>query len=287
MILQREISKIAEQKGVAKTTIDKDWVLGHFIDAIFSIPTCRENLIFKGGTCLRKCYLRDYRFSEDLDFTAIDREFVLSQKIVKKIVQLITSRTEIPLHLESLKPLVHENQVVGFTAKIKFWGADHSINQLPPAPSRWQSSIKIEVILFEKVVFTSEQKPVFHEYSDTLSDAARNIPCYSIEEILSEKFRALIQRSYPAPRDYYDIWYLSRNIPKIDWSKIRQAFYLKLKFKGYEFEGVDQLMNPENEQRIKKAWENSLSHQIHRSELPQFEKVRNEIKQLLEILFGN
>lgn len=36
MILKREIEKIAEQKGVAKTTIDKDWVLGHFTDAIYS-----------------------------------------------------------------------------------------------------------------------------------------------------------------------------------------------------------------------------------------------------------
>ena len=37
MILQREITAIAAKAGVAKTTIDKDWVLGHFIDAIFSI----------------------------------------------------------------------------------------------------------------------------------------------------------------------------------------------------------------------------------------------------------
>jgi len=38
MILKREIEKFAEQKGVAKSTIDKDWVLGHFVDAIFSVP---------------------------------------------------------------------------------------------------------------------------------------------------------------------------------------------------------------------------------------------------------
>jgi len=27
-------------------------------------------MIFKGGTCLRKCYFPDYRFSEDIDITA-------------------------------------------------------------------------------------------------------------------------------------------------------------------------------------------------------------------------
>ena len=37
---------------------------------------CRAALadtwIFKGGTCLRKCYYETYRFSEDLDFTVVD-----------------------------------------------------------------------------------------------------------------------------------------------------------------------------------------------------------------------
>jgi predicted nucleotidyltransferase component of viral defense system len=28
--------------------------------------------VFKGGTCLRKCYYETFRFSEDLDFTIID-----------------------------------------------------------------------------------------------------------------------------------------------------------------------------------------------------------------------
>ena len=61
MILQKDIVTIAEDAGVAKTVIDKDWVLGHFIAALFSIPEITENLVFKGGTCLRKCWFPDYR----------------------------------------------------------------------------------------------------------------------------------------------------------------------------------------------------------------------------------
>ena len=37
MIRRREIQKIAEGAGVPKSTIEKDWILGHFVDAIFSI----------------------------------------------------------------------------------------------------------------------------------------------------------------------------------------------------------------------------------------------------------
>ena len=43
MILKKEIEEISAQKGVAKSTIDKDWVLGHFIDAIISISECRND----------------------------------------------------------------------------------------------------------------------------------------------------------------------------------------------------------------------------------------------------
>lgn len=35
-------------------------------------PDLASTWVFKGGTCLRKCYYETYRFSEDLDFTVVD-----------------------------------------------------------------------------------------------------------------------------------------------------------------------------------------------------------------------
>lgn len=149
MILKREIEKLAEQKKVPKATIDKDWVLGHFIDAIFSIPECRQNLVFKGGTSLKKCWFPDYRFSEDLDFTSTNPDFVLTRKLLERIVSLVNKRTEIPLHIQKLEQLRFNDMPTGFAAVIKFWGADHPRNQAPPPVQRWQTSIKIEIILYE------------------------------------------------------------------------------------------------------------------------------------------
>jgi hypothetical protein len=48
MIGKNEINRLATEKNVNPGTIDKDWVLGHIVDAIYSIPECRENLLFKG-----------------------------------------------------------------------------------------------------------------------------------------------------------------------------------------------------------------------------------------------
>ena len=47
MILQKEIAAIAAEQGVLKITMDKDWALGHFLDAIFSISDLKEKLVFK------------------------------------------------------------------------------------------------------------------------------------------------------------------------------------------------------------------------------------------------
>jgi len=144
MILKKEIEVKAETQNIPKSTIDKDWVLGHFIDAIFSIPECKESLIFKGGTCLRKCYFPNYRFSEDLDFTCTNPKFELTKKMLNQLVQILTERTEIPLHIEELKPLLHKDKLMGYKALIKFWGADHPRNQAPPPPERWTTSINPE-----------------------------------------------------------------------------------------------------------------------------------------------
>lgn len=282
MILKREIEKIAEQKKVAKATIDKDWVLGHFIDAIFSIPECKRDLIFKGGTCLKKCWFNDYRFSEDLDFTAVNYDFVLDKKLLNRIIALVNERTEIPLHIHKLEQLRFNDKPTGFAAIVKFWGADHPRNQAPPPPQRWLTSIKIEIILYEQMVFPPEIQPVNHEYSDHLSElTASGIPCYSIQEVLSEKLRALIQRSYTAPRDFYDIWYLSQNVPNLDWMAIKEAFHKKMKFKNIEFTGIDQMINPENDKQLLAAWDNSLAHQIPGDNFPEYGTVRDEIKRLI------
>lgn len=286
MILKKEIEKISAQKGVTKSTIDKDWVLGHFIDAIFSIQECRDDLVFKGGTYLKKCRYPDYRFSEDLDFTSVNLDFILDKKLLNKIVKLVADRTEIPLHIKEVKELRFKDKRTGFAAIIKFWGADHPKNQPPPLPARWTTSIKIEIILYEEIYFEVENREVIHDYSDSLSKEAKSIPCYSIYEVLAEKLRALIQRSYTAPRDFYDIWYLANNTEKLNWSKIVNAFYYKMKIKGLTFTGVDQMINPGNDKRLKAAWQNSLAHQIKPEYLPEYAVVRNELEELLNKIFN-
>ncbi|NEN23267.1 hypothetical protein G3O08_07115 [Cryomorpha ignava] len=63
-------------------TVEKDYVLGHFLSVF--LEQYKDKLVFEGGTCLGKCYIENYRFSEDLDFAALENTFVLSKKILRK-----------------------------------------------------------------------------------------------------------------------------------------------------------------------------------------------------------
>lgn len=286
MILQKEIATIGEAKRVSKSTIDKDWVLGHFLAAIYSEPELKETLVFKGGTCLKKCYFPDYRFSEDLDFTSRNKKFELTKKHVQFICDHVKKSAEILTHIDAITPLKFKDELTGYAATVRFWGADHSRNETPPSADRWQTKIKIEIILYELMMFEEAQLEIGHAYSDKLALDPNKIPCYSINEVMAEKLRALIQRSYTAPRDFYDIWHLHKNYPDLDFAKIVAAFYKKMEFKNLKFTGIEQLMDEDDDKKLRASWKNSLAHQIQSDALPEFDKVKEELTNLFKKIFN-
>ncbi|MEA3339474.1 MAG: nucleotidyl transferase AbiEii/AbiGii toxin family protein, partial [Chloroflexota bacterium] len=73
MIGEAELRRLAARWNVDPMVVDLDYSLGWFIAALYQANEGAEQFYFKGGTCLRKCYFGDYRFSEDLDFTAVTR----------------------------------------------------------------------------------------------------------------------------------------------------------------------------------------------------------------------
>lgn len=71
MIPKREILEIATSHNLSPHVIEKDYVLGWILAGIHQ-HVISQTWVFKGGTCLKKCYFDTYRFSEDLDFTLSD-----------------------------------------------------------------------------------------------------------------------------------------------------------------------------------------------------------------------
>ncbi|MGB2986258.1 MAG: nucleotidyl transferase AbiEii/AbiGii toxin family protein, partial [Phycisphaerae bacterium] len=71
MITRIDIDERVREWGLREDVVEKDYVLGWLLWGIGSDPELLEQWAFKGGTCLKKCYVETYRFSEDLDFTVL------------------------------------------------------------------------------------------------------------------------------------------------------------------------------------------------------------------------
>jgi len=71
MISRTELNERVREWGLREDIVEKDYVIGWLLWGIGSDPKLSVSWAFKGGTCLKKCYLETYRFSEDLDFTVL------------------------------------------------------------------------------------------------------------------------------------------------------------------------------------------------------------------------
>ncbi len=71
MITRADIVERVAEWQLTEEVIEKDYVLGWLLWGIGADPTLGSQWVFKGGTCLKKCYIETYRFSEDLDFTVL------------------------------------------------------------------------------------------------------------------------------------------------------------------------------------------------------------------------
>ncbi len=223
---KKEIENTAFEKKVSTATIDKGWALGHLLNAFYSFEDIRTSFVFKGGTCLKKCYFEDYRFSEDLDFTLLDRNFPVNREFINRIIKIAEIKSEIRFFLSEINKQFYNDIPQGYEVKIKFWGADHNPNSTIPPPKRWQTFIKLDISFSEKILAKPVLKEIIHTYSDSESINQR-IPCYSLAEIMAEKLRSLIQRN--RPRDIYDIWYIMNSDKSPDNKIIKDLLIKKSK----------------------------------------------------------
>ena len=276
---QTDIIKIANEKSVHKTTIDKDWVLGHLLNTFYSFIDNRANFIFKGGTCLRKCFFVDYRFSEDLDFTLLKPGFDVSEKWIRKILNTTGQNCNAKFYLDELKMQLWNDIPQGYQIAIKFWGADHHPNQRPLPASRWLTKIHIDISFSEKSLLEPINRKIYHPYSDN-ENIVNNAPCYQITEILSEKIRSLAQRN--RPRDCYDVWFLSKQTDKSYHPVIKKLLIEKTGAKNIPVDSPFHFVNEKKREINLRHWEKSLQHQLPGKYLPDFNQLYLELTTFIE-----
>jgi predicted nucleotidyltransferase component of viral defense system len=68
--LRFRLRDAAREQGVPQEVIEKDYAMSYLLAAISTEEKLGRSLVLKGGTALKKLFFGDYRFSEDLDFSA-------------------------------------------------------------------------------------------------------------------------------------------------------------------------------------------------------------------------
>ena len=76
MIKPSEIQNKARAVVVRDQQIEKDYILSWILQGVAGHENLAKALVFKGGTVLKKAYFKDYRFSEDLDFSLLNDEII-------------------------------------------------------------------------------------------------------------------------------------------------------------------------------------------------------------------
>ncbi|MGY3034307.1 putative nucleotidyltransferase component of viral defense system [Bradyrhizobium sp. USDA 4354] len=255
MIDKREILDLAAQTSLTPHVIEKDYVLGWMLAGIYAHEELAESWIFKGGTCLKKCFFETYRFSEDLDFT-LRNEAHLDDAFLKRVFAEVgawvyeESGIEVPVDQQEFDIYRNPRGKLSCQGKISYKG--------PVSPTRPLPRIKLDLTADESVVRAPETVDIFHPYSDAPEDGIE-VLAYDYVEAFAEKFRALAERT--RPRDLYDVVNLYRNTDaRPEQQQFAAVLREKCAFKGIE---LPQLGDIEiHRADVEAGWMGMLNHQL-------------------------
>lgn len=256
MISKKEIFSKAKELNIPISTIEKDYVISWLLSGIFQYPAFQNTWIFKGGTCLKKCYFGNYRFSEDLDFTILDPSLLNVTNLCanfEDIADLIYDQSGIEIVKTSIRfeSYLNLNQKISFQGKLNYRG--------PLQPKTNFPRLKIDLTSEEILTSRPATKMIIHDYSDELP--IDQSLCYSFEEIFAEKLRALVERA--RPRDLYDVIHLHA-LKTSSKSRVQllKSLREKCQYKNVPLPTEAILKNHSNYHNLESEWNKMLKHQL-------------------------
>ena len=275
--LERRIRMFAARSGVPRDVVEKDYAIGHVLAAVYGHQLLRERLVFKGGTALRKAYFPEYRFSEDLDFSALP-----GHEALEPLIREVAARAEETLLLQgafsvSVSPHPtrdpHPGGQEAFRLHVQF-----------PWQSRALCSLKLEITTDEPVLAPAIGLPLVHGYDEELESTLR---CYALDEVVAEKLRALLQTrarlaergwARPRSRDYYDLWQLlcARQVA-VTIECVAALMPAKCAVRDVEFTVVGDFFDEAVVQRARLDWRQSLGRMV--AGLPDFEDCLRDLRE--------
>jgi len=261
MIDGNAIRRIAAERKLGLDLIEKDYSLGWILNGV-SHSSVKDKLLFKGGTALSKVYYPgDWRISEDLDFTILDdssMDDILAD--IQEELPLLVDELSGGIRINFKDPLVHPDFI---RATVSFKG--------PITRHR----TKIEVTR-EKFIGNHHTPnfPIQYDYTKF------SLPVYTLDNILAEKLRALIERT--KIRDYYDVWRLL-GLKVVDSGVLRDQFDRKCKGKDIIFKNVEQFFREDLVEILEPHFDDLV--RMSTEPMPTLPNMIGETRELIEEVF--
>jgi predicted nucleotidyltransferase component of viral defense system len=265
----------AREWGLTEEVVEKDYVLGWLLWGIGSQQALRDHWVFKGGTCLKKCFVETYRFSEDLDFTVLDDGPLTPEDLLPILTEMLDRvEQETGITLSSRQPVVRLRPDGRSTeGRIYYRG---------PRGAPGEARVKLDLTYDETIVETTVRREIAHAYDEALpSDGA--VQCYAFAEVFAEKLRALGQRT--RPRDLYDVVNLYR---RADLRENRDLVVSipqsKCAYKDVPIPTLEAVTATEKAADLRADWGAMLTHQL--PVLPPVDEFIDALKDVFAWLDG-
>lgn len=256
MIDRQEIMEHADGFGLGANIIEKDYVLGWLLAGISGHPDAFPNWIFKGGTCLRKCHLETYRFSEDLDFTVtersqIDKRFLT--RVLNEVSEWVFEHAgiEMPRETITVKIAASRKSRIAAQGRVGYRGPMRRRRGGVPR-------IKLDLNGGEILVQEPVARSVNHPYTDS-PERGICIRSYSFGEMFAEKVRALADRE--SPRDLYDVVHLYRR-GDLGSDRLLSILTRKCSHSGIDVPDMATFKMRKKQVDMEHEWREMLKHQL-------------------------
>lgn len=203
--------------------LEKDVLLHLLLARITGDKRVKGNLVFKGGTCLIKCYLDYPRFSVDLDFAWLDQAS-WNQRPSKEVRGL--SRTA---RHAARDAIVDATKAMGITDSNVVWS--HNSEKLTVEAkyaglNPGNALVKIQVNFCDPIRHTCieanaksllnggapDELMLLDEDLTRMYSAPVKCLVYDPRELVAEKGRAILTRESPKGRDVLDLFLIERDL---------------------------------------------------------------------------
>lgn len=285
--LRKRLEAVAKLTGKRLNIVQQDYLLSWLLKGIFQHPILKTSLIFKGGTALKKCYFGDYRFSEDLDFSAT-KDLPDNQIVFKSITEAcalaesqMREYSDIQLFAEEYQEREpHPHGQIAFKIQAQFpWEREPLTNAM------------IEITRDEIVLLEPSSKAIHHIYDEPIE---QQVIVYLIEEIILEKLRAILQYTKKLherdwtrsrARDYYDLWRIFSTFQdQLVINGLPLLLQQKCEHRQVSFQDADAFFDEKTLLHVEKTWHQWLVPLV--SELPEYKLVIAELRPKIESLLN-